>query len=101
MNNARRVIVPFLFPLLGACEGAGGPPSPDTVAEAAGVELTANEVAEVLAPQAQLPNQPQVVEALANLWVDYFLLARLAAEDTTLANLDVGSLVEQNVNVSI
>jgi hypothetical protein len=30
--------------------------------------------------------------------VDYFLLAKVAAEDTTLANLDVSSLVEQNVN---
>jgi hypothetical protein len=39
-----------------------------------------------------------VVEALANLWVDYFLLAKVAAEDTTLSTLDVSSLVEQSVN---
>jgi hypothetical protein len=62
------------------------------------VEFTAQEAAEILAPQSNLPNQTQVVEALANLWVDYFLLARVAAEDTTLEALDVSSLVEQNQN---
>ena len=76
----------------------GGPKSPDVIAQAAGVEFTAEDAAEILAPQLNLPNQPQVVEALANLWVDYFLLARVAAEDTTLETLDVSSLVEQNQN---
>jgi parvulin-like peptidyl-prolyl isomerase len=94
----RRVFVPVLTLALGACEGTGGPPSPDTVAQATGVTFTAEAAAEILAPQAQLPNQSQVVEALANLWVDYFLLARVAAEDTTLATLNVSSLVEQNAN---
>jgi hypothetical protein len=98
LKNMRRVLVPLLTILLGACEGTGGPPSPDTVAEAAGVSFSVQAAAEILAPHAQLPNQAQVVEALANLWVDYFLLAKVAAEDTTLASLDVNSLVEQNVN---
>lgn len=96
--KAWRVIVPVLVLALGACEGSGRAPSPDTLARAGGVEFTAEAAAEILAPQAQLPNQPQVVEALANLWVDYFLLARVAAEDTTLGTLDVSSLVEQSVN---
>ena len=98
MKNMRRILVPLLIILLGACEGTGGPPSPDTVADAAGVTFSVEAAAEMLAPHAQLPNQAQVVEALANLWVDYFLLAKVATEDTTLANLDVSSLVEQNVN---
>jgi hypothetical protein len=98
LKNMRRILVPLLTILLGACEGTGGPPSPDTVADAAGVTFTVEAAAEMLAPHAQLPNQAQVVEALANLWVDYFLLAKVAAEDTTLANLDVSSLVEQNAN---
>ncbi len=93
-----RVFVPALAVALGACEGPRGPSSPDAVAQAAGVEFTADAAAEILAPQIELPNQTQVVEALANLWVDYFLLARVAAEDTTLATLDVSPLVEQNVN---
>ena len=98
MKNVRKVLVPALAIALGACEGAGGPSSPDALAQAAGVEFTAQEAAEILAPQLNLPNQPQVVEALANLWVDYFLLARVAAEDTTLEALDVSVLVEQNQN---
>ena len=52
-------------------------------------EFTAEAAAEILAPQPQLPNQPEVVKALADLWVQYFLLARAAAEDTTLGDLDV------------
>ena len=38
-----------------------------------------------------------MVEALADLWVQYFLLARAAAEDTTLANIDCRSLVARQV----
>lgn len=97
--NARRLAVPALAVALGACQGSeGGAPSPDTLARAGGAEFTVEAAAEILAPQTQLPNQPQVVEALANLWVDYFLLAKVAAEDTTLSTLDVSSLVDQSVN---
>jgi peptidyl-prolyl cis-trans isomerase C len=98
LKKVRKVLVPALAVVVGACEGGGGPKSPDVLAQAAGVEFTAEDAAEILAPQLNLPNQPQVVEALANLWVDYFLLARVAAEDTTLETLDVSSLVEQNQN---
>jgi len=93
-----RALVPVLALGLSSCEGSGAPLSPDVLAEAAGVEFPVEAAAEILASQAQLPNQPQVVEALANLWVDYFLLAKVAAEDSTFATLDVSSLVEQNVN---
>lgn len=97
--NVRMLLVPALALVLGACQGSEGrAPSQNTVARAGGAEFTAEAAAEILAPQAQLPNQPQVVEALANLWVDYFLLAKVAAQDTTLATLDVSSLVEQSVN---
>ncbi|MGW8266284.1 MAG: peptidylprolyl isomerase [Longimicrobiales bacterium] len=97
--NARRMIVPALAVALGACQGSEGrAPSPDTLARAGGAEFTTEAAAEILAPQVQLPNQPQVVEALTNLWVDYFLLAKVAAQDTTLSSLDVSSLVEQSVN---
>lgn len=80
---------------LGSCDDPGAGGSRDTVARAAGAEFSAETAAELLAPQTQLPNQSRVVNALANLWVDYFLLARAVAEDTTLANLDVSPLVEQ------
>jgi len=96
--SVRRILIPMMALALAACEGGGGSASPDVVARAAGSEFTAQEAAEILVPQQELPNQPQVVEALANLWVDYFLLAKVAAEDTTMAGLDVSPLVEQNVN---
>ena len=69
--KARRIVVSVLVLALTSCGGRGGTPSPDTVARAGGVEFTADAAAEILAPQVQLPNQVQVVEALANLWVDY------------------------------
>jgi len=93
--KAWKAIVPALVLGLGACEG--GPPSRDVVARAGGFDFTAQAAAEILAPQPQLPNQPEVVEALADLWVQYYLLAKAAAEDTTLANMDVDPLVRRQV----
>ncbi len=96
MKKNHRFLIPVLTLGLASCQGGSSPA--DTLARAGGVEFTPEAAAEILAPQTELPNQPEVVEALANLWVDYFLLARAAAEDSTLANLDVGTLVEQSVN---
>jgi hypothetical protein len=53
--------------------------------------------AELLAPEPQLPADSGTVQALADLWIDYVLLARAAVEDSTLANLDVSQLVESQV----
>ena len=92
-----KVLVPTLVLGLGACESSGRPSGGDVVAKAAGFEFTAQAAAEILAPNLELPNQPEVVEALADLWVQYYLLARAAAEDTTLVNIDVGPLVERQV----
>jgi hypothetical protein len=92
-----KVLIPTLILGLGACEGSGGPSGGDVVARAAGFEFKARTAAEILAPQPELPNQPEVAEALADLWVQYYLLARAAAEDTTLANIDLGPLVKRQV----
>ena len=91
------VLIPTLILGLGACESPGRPSGPDVVARAAGFEFTAQSAAEILAPSRQLPNQPEVAGALADLWVQYFLLARAAAEDSTLGNIDVGILVKRQV----
>ncbi|MFH1763190.1 MAG: peptidylprolyl isomerase [Gemmatimonadota bacterium] len=95
--NTWKVLIPGLVLVLGACESPGRPSGEDVVARAAGFEFTAQTAAEILAPQSQLPNQPEVVEALADLWVQYYLLARAAAEDTTLMNIDVAPLVRSQV----
>ena len=57
----------------------------DVVARAAGKELRVEEAPQMLAANPQVPADPQVVRALADLWVDYTLLATAVAEDTSLA----------------
>jgi hypothetical protein len=78
---------------------AGCEPGGDAtlVAEAGPYELTVNETVSMLAGVDQLPNQPQVVQALGDLWVDYTLLADAARRDSTLGSLDLEPLVEQEV----
>ncbi len=78
-----------------ACDGLGQAMTShtDVVARAAGHELTVDEVAGLLAPQPRIPAQAEVVSAVANLWVDYILLATVAAGDTALANLDLDPLL--------
>jgi hypothetical protein len=61
----------------------------DVVARAAGHELKVEDAARLLAGNPEIPADPQVVRALADLWVDYTLLATAAAEDTTLAVVDM------------
>jgi parvulin-like peptidyl-prolyl isomerase len=65
----------------------------DVLARAAGHELSVEQVTEMLVPATRLPMQPEVVDAVANLWVDYTLLARAAAEDSTFENLDLDPIV--------
>lgn len=96
--KAWRLLIPIMALALGSCERSGTASAGGTVARAAGVQLTVETAAEILAPHAQLPNQPEVVEALANLWVDYFLLARAAAQDTTLQNVNVGPLIDRQID---
>lgn len=61
----------------------------DVVAKAAGKELMVEDAAQLLAANPQIPEDPQVVRALADLWVDYTLLATAAAEDSSLSVLDI------------
>jgi peptidyl-prolyl cis-trans isomerase C len=64
----------------------------DIVARAAGKELKVDEAAQLLASNPQVPADPQVVQALADIWVDYTLLATAIAEDTSLAAIDLDVL---------
>jgi hypothetical protein len=80
---------------LGACDSVGRAMSShtDLVARAAGHELTADRAAEMLAPHFHIPAQADVVDAVANLWVDYVLLATAMSRDTTLAALNLDPLL--------
>lgn len=92
-----RLVIPILILAVGACESSSGSSGGEVLARAAGFEFPAQTAAEILAPQSELPNQPEVAEALADLWVQYYLLARASIQDTTLQNLDVEPLVTRQV----
>jgi hypothetical protein len=85
-----------------AAAGAGcGDPDPDTtfVAQAAGLEVTVEEVAQLLAPAETRPDEREAALILANLWVDYVLLTTAWAEDSTFAHLELGPWAEQRVRL--
>lgn len=73
----------------------------DVVARAAGLELTVDKTAELIAQNERLTPEPEVVDAVANLWVDYVLLAHAADADPTLRSVDVGPLVDPIIEQQI
>lgn len=79
-----------------ACESFGQAMTAhtDVVARAAGHELSVDQAASIMEANPRVPAQPQVVDALANLWVDYTLAATAASEDSTLKSVDMSALVK-------
>ncbi|MFW6331508.1 MAG: peptidylprolyl isomerase, partial [Gemmatimonadota bacterium] len=69
----------------------------DVVARVGRHELTVDGTVEMLAGSPQVPARPEVIGSVAELWVDYTILARMAASDSTLAELDLGPMVEPYV----
>jgi hypothetical protein len=57
----------------------------DVLARAAGYELSIDQATDLLAPATRIPAQADVVDAVANLWIDYILLTTAAVQDSTLA----------------
>lgn len=74
-----------------ACTDSGG--GEGLLARAGAHEFTVDEAVRLLAGQPDLANEPQVAAALAELWVDYTLLASALAADTTLSDLDMEALI--------
>ena len=66
----------------------------DVVARAAGHELSVDEAAGLLASNPRLPATPEVANIVADLWVDYILLATAARADSTLANIELAVLLQ-------
>jgi hypothetical protein len=93
-----RWTVMILLLVAAACERGGGG---DLLARAAGHELSVSQATGLLAPEAGLPDRPEVVMAVADLWIDYTLLASAAAEDSTLQNVDLAPLIEQQQEVEM
>ena len=69
--------------------------SPGPLAEAGEHRLTVDAAARLISEHSTVPPDTQVARVVAELWVDYTLLAAHLGADTTLATLDVGLVVEQ------
>jgi len=83
--------------VLMACDAG----SDRVVANVGDHELLVDHLVELLARQNAVPNQPDVVEALANFWVDYALLAEAAQQDSLFTDLDLSPLLEPQLHQEI
>ncbi len=83
--------------LVGSSACSDDATDPNLVARAGPYRLTVDDVVELLQDEESLPTQVSVVESLAELWVDYTLLAAAVAEDTTFRGLDFRALVRQQL----
>jgi hypothetical protein len=66
----------------------------DVVARAGGQQLTVSQLAELMAPVKQIPLRREVVDRLADVWVDYQLLGQAAARGDSL--LDSATVMAAN-----
>ena len=80
--------------VLCACEAESG----RVLARAAGHELTVDQMVEILARQNTVPNQPDVVDALANFWIDYTLIGVRARDDSLFTTLDLDPLLQPQLD---
>ena len=71
---------------------------PGTLAEADRSRLSVDDAAALIANNSSVAVDSQVVRVVAELWVDYTLLASRLAEDSTLQALDVGLVTEAPLN---
>jgi len=64
------------------------------VARAGDYELTVDDAVQLIVDEEGLPTQATVVRSLAELWVDYTLLAEAAADDSTFRQIDFTGVVQ-------
>jgi hypothetical protein len=98
MKVSRWLLVATAAPLaLAGCGGLGEAMTAhtDVVARAAGQEFKVEDAARILAANPEMPADPSIVQMLADVWVDYTLLATASAEDTTLAVIDLDAFTRE------
>ena len=71
---------------------------PGSLAEADGRALRVEDAATLIADNSRVLPDSQIVRVVAELWVDYTLLASRLTEDSTLQSLDVGLVTEAPLN---
>ena len=90
----KRYLALGLLPLaLAGCDAMSA--HTGVVARAGQHELTVDDAVELLAGNPRIPATPEVVGSIADLWVDYTILAELVAEDSLLADIDVAPVLRQ------
>jgi hypothetical protein len=96
----KRLLPLFLFPVtLAACEAMGA--HTGVVARVGQYDLTIDRTVDKLVENPRIPATAEVVGSIADLWVDYTILADLLSRDTSLAGLDLTPLVEPYVEQRI
>lgn len=98
ISGTRYLVLPFLaaFALAG-CDRNDELRDPEIVAQAGDFRFTADEAAEILAPEGDIPRDPQIVRALSDFWSDYVLLAWVVNREGELDRLDLDPIVRQQV----
>ncbi|HEY0305724.1 MAG TPA: peptidylprolyl isomerase, partial [Longimicrobiales bacterium] len=86
-----------------ACDSFGQAMSAhkDVLARAAGQELSIDKAASMFALNPRIPAQPDVVNAIANLWIDYTLLAHAVAKDSTLNAVNLDPIIEPYIEQEV
>ena len=86
MDLKRSVAAIACLGVLAGCDS--GVQGDRIVAQAGDHDFTVQDVVDLLAG-AEFPNEGDVIDALANFWVDYTLVAIAAQEDSDLRNVDL------------
>jgi peptidyl-prolyl cis-trans isomerase C len=101
-STASLLALPLL--VLSGCGDSSSPRLGSSDLAAAGpLKLSIDQAAQLLAPVQELPNDTEVVRALAEFWMDYTLLALAATEPggDGLENLDLSSILEPQESQSL
>lgn len=96
------LLLVLLLPL-GACgpdgaAGASGDEDRTPVARTGAHTLTVSELVALLEDRDELPNDREVVRAVADLWLDHVLLARASRSDARLESIDLSRIVQDQLD---
>ena len=93
-----RIALPLTLACLIASACGDDEVGPGVVARAGDYELTVDDVVTLVVDEEQIPVEANMVESLAELWIDYVLLAEATAEDSTYEQLDLEAMVRQRID---